>query len=147
MSVLDYAALETALLGLLQADSRLAGVTIDNGGGEPTAETCPFIGIGVTGFERAPYQLTGGLNAGGPYLETVTIAFDCWQFSGQGGGAARAAVLALADTLLTVLGDSPTLSGRVMLAQALRGQISVSRAGQGIFGNMTIEMQAQKFTP
>lgn len=147
MAVLDYAALETALLTILQADQRLAGVTVDNGGGEPTGDTCPFIGLRVVGFERVPYQLTGSLNQGGPYLETVTLLFDCWQFSGQGGSDARAQVFSLGGALIAVLQDNPSIGNLVLIAEARRGEIVTDRATQGIFSKMSIEMKAQKFTP
>lgn len=151
MAALDYAGLEAAIVAILQADVRLVAqnptVTIDNGQGSPTADMCPFVGVSVTGFEREPKQLVGGIASGGPYLETIGITLDCWEFSGQGGSDARALCYALVDTVLSVLADNPTVGGRVMLAQALRGQITTDRAAQGVFSRALLEMQAQKFTP
>lgn len=146
MAALDYAALELAIVKVLTADARLAGVTVSNDENDPTADVMPAIFVQVRGFRRQPLQLTGSLASGGPYLETVSIAFDCWQVSVQGQADARQQTFALVDGLLAVLQDNPQVGG-VLLAQALTGSVKVQAQGSGIYGYMLVEMEAQKLTP
>jgi hypothetical protein len=148
---LDYAALEAAVTTLLGADPRLDGVTITRDPEPPTTEQCPAILVSVTGFARVPWQLTGGLAVPGTYHETATLQCQCWEFSGQGGGAARAQCFALVEALTAVLADSPQVgaptAGAVLVVQTLRGNFqSAPSDGGGIFWVAVVEVECQALT-
>lgn len=141
-----YAQLEQQLVTVLQADPRLAGVDISPEPDPPTSEQCPAIRVGVVGFVRRSLAMVGGLNHGGAYWETMTIGFSCWEFRGEGGADARAAVFGLVQTLEAVLADQPTLGGTVQIGQILQGNFAPHEAGAGgIFWVATLSAEAQAF--
>ena len=148
MAAVDYKALLDEVKRILTDDARVGAadpspthVTLEPE--LPTVELCPAVLIGLATFSRAARRLVGGLSAGTPYDEEISIPLDCWAFSLQGAGDATRQLYDLVQNVMLALDDNHQLGALVDWADVVSGD---ARFGQtesgGLFAAMTLTIRA-----
>lgn len=143
MAELDYAELVGYLVTVLTGDPRLDGVNITQDFEEPTAELCPAVLVMLRSAQRQPWELVSGVIAGAPDRVITLIDLECWEFSGQGTGAAARQRDTLVKNVIDVVRDNVQLGGRVDWVLATRIAFDLRQSAGSIFAVGTVTLEAQ----